>query len=379
NPTTATGAVFDDVSADYWAGNFIEKFSELGITSGCTDSTYCPSREISRSEMAVFLVRAKYGVDYAPPTATGSVFGDIASDYWAASYIEKLAEEGYTDNTIEPGRECDGEGDYCPSLTINRAEMALFLVQTFQLEGDSSGSSDDTYTNSLNMDFVRIASGTFEMGCEDDDSESGYACYVNESPLHTVTITEDFFMQTTEVTQAQWQSVMGSNPAYFANCGDDCPIEEVSWNDVQDFITAMNDLGEGSYRLPTEAEWEYACLAGTTTTWPFGDDDEELANHGWYSSNSNSQIQPVGGLTANAWGLYDMQGNAWEWVQDLYDSHAYDSHASEDPLYEESGTTRVRRGGGWNSNANGLRCRYRQFYLPTNNIYTVGLRLVREP
>ncbi|MBF0370650.1 MAG: S-layer homology domain-containing protein [Magnetococcales bacterium] len=141
-PPTGTGTVFEDVSSSYWAGSYVEKFADLGITSGCDASNYCPSREITRAEMAIFLVRAKYGTDYVPSAATGTVYGDISSDYWAGAYIETLANDGYLDGTIEPGRECEGEGYFCPSLTINRAEMAVFLVQTFEL-----GASDDTDDN----------------------------------------------------------------------------------------------------------------------------------------------------------------------------------------------------------------------------------------
>ncbi|MBF0369868.1 MAG: DUF1566 domain-containing protein [Magnetococcales bacterium] len=132
-PSSATGTVFDDVSADYWAGNFVEDLADQGITSGCDDSNFCPSREITRSEMAIFLLRTKYGSDYTPSTATGTVYGDISSDYWAASFIEQLYNEGFATDTLDTTRECD-EGNFCPSLAINRAEMAVFLVKTFGLE-----------------------------------------------------------------------------------------------------------------------------------------------------------------------------------------------------------------------------------------------------
>ncbi|MBF0367885.1 MAG: S-layer homology domain-containing protein [Magnetococcales bacterium] len=133
SPTAATGTAFDDISSSYWAGNFVENLAELGITNGCDDSNFCPNREITRSEMAIFLLRTKYGSDYQPPTATGSAFGDISSDYWAAGFIEQLNSEGFSDDTIDPSKSCDS-GNYCPSLTINRAEMAVFLVKTFGME-----------------------------------------------------------------------------------------------------------------------------------------------------------------------------------------------------------------------------------------------------
>ncbi|MBF0370896.1 MAG: S-layer homology domain-containing protein [Magnetococcales bacterium] len=133
SPAAGTGTVFDDVSSSYWAGSYVERLAELGITSGCDDDNFCPSREITRSEMAIFLLRTKYGSSYQPPAATGTVFGDISADYWAAGFIEQLDAEGFSDNTVESSADCEA-GDFCPSLTINRAEMAVFLVQTFGLE-----------------------------------------------------------------------------------------------------------------------------------------------------------------------------------------------------------------------------------------------------
>ncbi|MBF0371662.1 MAG: DUF1566 domain-containing protein, partial [Magnetococcales bacterium] len=143
-PNSASGEMFDDVSADYWVGNFIEHFMDLGITSGCSDSGFCPSNDISRAEMAIFLLRIRYGADYQPPEATGTLFGDVSADYWAASYIEQLDREGVASSSMEPGRECDGEGNYCPSQNINRGEMAYFLVNLFGL-----GEETDSPTTAL--------------------------------------------------------------------------------------------------------------------------------------------------------------------------------------------------------------------------------------
>ena len=132
-------------------------------------------------------------------------------------------------------------------------------------------------------------------------------------------------MQTTEVTQGQWRSVMGSNPSDFANCGNNCPVENVSWDDIQSFITAMNQRGDGTYRLPTEAEWEYAARAGSTSAFANGgisvtdcSYDPNLDAMGWYCGNASSTTHSVGGKQPNAWGLYDMHGNVWEWCQDWY-------------------------------------------------------------
>ena len=243
----------------------------------------------------------------------------------------------------------------------------------------SENYTGETYTNSLGMTFNSIPSGTFMMGCEGQDGTSGYSCGSSESPKHEVTITQSFYMQTTEITQGQWRAVMGNDPSYFSNCGDDCPVEKVSWNDIQEFLTTLNGMGQGTYRLPTEAEWEYAARAGTTTTYSFGDDPNQLGDYAWYSSNSSSTTHPVATKLPNPWGLYDMHGNVWEWVQDWYNASAYSSHAASDPIYEESGSSRVYRGGSWLSFAGYSRSAFRYGGSPDNRSRSLGFRVVAAP
>jgi formylglycine-generating enzyme required for sulfatase activity len=191
-------------------------------------------------------------------------------------------------------------------------------------------------------------------------------------------------MQTTEVTQGQWKSVMGSNPSSFSNCGDDCPVEEVSWYDVQAFITEMNQRGEGTYALPTEAQWEYAARAGSTTAFANGDItetgsgyDSNLDAMGWYNYNSGSVTHPVEQKQANAWGLYDMHGNVYEWCQDWYGS--YSSDAVTDPDGPSSGSFRVYRGGSWNYDARYCRSANLDACSPYNGGNCLGFRLVLSP
>ncbi len=208
----------------------------------------------------------------------------------------------------------------------------------------------------------------------------------------TVRFTRDFEMQTTEVTQLQWFEVMGTNPSKFKSekyCKGEhreiegvelCPhnpVEKVTWNEVQDFITKLNQQkNDGyTYRLPTEAEWEYAARAGTTTAYSFGKDSEDLGAHGWYWDNSNSRAHKVGQKNANAWGLYDVHGNVWEWVQDDY---ASDLPGGIDPL-QSSGRYRVVRGGSWYYNARDLRSALRSYGYPGYRISLVGFRLLRTP
>ncbi|MCP4349040.1 MAG: SUMF1/EgtB/PvdO family nonheme iron enzyme [Desulfobacterales bacterium] len=264
--------------------------------------------------------------------------------------------------------------------------------------------SEDSITNSLAMTFNLIPAGTFMMGSPED--EPGRQ---SDETLHQVTLTKPFYIQTTEVTQGQWKSVMGENPSYFSNCGYDCPVEQVSWNDVQVFITELNKMGEGTYRLPTEAEWEYAARAGSTTAFANGDItgtvttggcdyDSNLNAMSWYCWNScvsyaggvdwSSQswwvcplgtqlgTQPVAQKQPNAWGLYDMHGNVIEWCRDWYGD--YPAYAT-DPTGPEFGSERVLRYGSWNGNAWFCRSASRGDYPPDKWSRSIGFRLVFCP
>jgi formylglycine-generating enzyme required for sulfatase activity len=227
------------------------------------------------------------------------------------------------------------------------------------------------FINDLGMKFVYIPPGDFMMGSP--ENEKGR--YDRET-LHKVTLTKGFYMQTTEVTQGQWKAVMGNNPSYFKNCGDDCPVEDVSWNDIQDFIAKINRRGEGTYRLPTEAEWEYACRADSQTAYCFGDDENLLPEYAWYDRNSEDRTHPVGQKKPNAWGLYDMHGNVWEWCQDIYSTDIYEGEQTY-PIYIGKGSDRVLRGGSW---INGARdCRSARLYFsPDFRSPNLGFRLSRE-
>ena len=145
------------------------------------------------------------------------------------------------------------------------------------------------------MEFASVPAGSFKMGLDS---------YSDESPVHQVTFASGFYMGRYEVTQAQWQKVMGNNPSSDKSCGENCPVEKVSWDDAQEFIKKLNAMNDGyTYRLPSEAEWEYACRAGTT-----GDDAGDLDSMAWYGKNSDDKMHPVGQKQPNAWGLYDMHG-----------------------------------------------------------------------
>ena len=221
------------------------------------------------------------------------------------------------------------------------------------------------------MEFVYIQPGAFIMG-----SPLGEEGRNRDEMQNRVTLTKGFYMQTTEVTQGQWKAIMGSNPSYFKECGDDCPVDRVSWRDAQDFIWKLNHReGASRYRLPTEAEWEYAARAGSTTRFSFGDSDADLDQHGWYRSNSGSKTHPVGRKKPNAWGLYDMHGNVWEWCQDLY--RDYPSGSVTDPTGPTSSSYRVLRGGSWRSGLRSLRSANRNGAYRVRGGYSIGFRLLR--
>ena len=250
----------------------------------------------------------------------------------------------------------------------------FFALASVTPVGESTVSTEAKATtlaraiNSLGMEFEFIPAGTFTMGSP--STETGRYSYETQ---HSVTISNPFFMQTTEVTQGQWRAVMGSNPSYFSSCGDSCPVEQVSWTDTQSFLTAMNTGGKCTYRLPTEAEWEYAARAGTTTAYSFGDSEALLGNYAWYSSNSGSTTHPVAQKLSNPWGLYDMHGNVWEWVSDRYE--ILTSSAATDPIGATSGSDRVSRGGGSYSSPANVRSAIRSRDAPGNRFKSAGLRL----
>ncbi len=206
----------------------------------------------------------------------------------------------------------------------------------------------------------------------------------DDETLHQVTLTKAFYMQTTEVTQGQWEAVMGSNPSGFSECGDNCPVETVSWNGAQEFITELNKRGEGTYRLPTDAEWEYAARAGSTTAFANGGItetgcgyDPNLDAVGWYCENSDHTAHPVAQKQANDYGLYDMAGNVWEWCQDWYGD--YPTGSVTDPTGPNIGSDRVYRGGSWAYIAGYCRSAGRYWISPGYGNDFLGLRLALSP
>jgi formylglycine-generating enzyme required for sulfatase activity len=229
--------------------------------------------------------------------------------------------------------------------------------------------SPQAQTNAPSIEMVNIDAGSFTMGCQSGRDSS---CESDESPAHTVSLSS-FELGKTEVTQGQWKAVMGKNPSNFSSCGDTCPVEQVSWDDVQTFIQKLNAQTGKNYRLPSEAEWEYACRAGQSSNYCGGDNVDSVA---WHGGNSDSKTHPVGGKQANAWGLYDMSGNVYEWVQDWYHS-SYKGAPSDGSAWEDSGTYRVLRGGSWNNIPQYSRAAFRNYGTPAERSDFIGFRLAR--
>jgi formylglycine-generating enzyme required for sulfatase activity len=233
--------------------------------------------------------------------------------------------------------------------------------------------SGTSYTDTeTGMEFVLIKGGGFRMG---DAFGDGYS---DEKPVHEVRV-DDYYIGKYEVTQAQWKAMMGNNPSQFSKCGDN-PVELVSWDDAQKFIRVLNQRSGKNYRLLTEAEWEYAARSGgRNEIWAGTSSESELGDYAWYSGNSGSGTHPVGQKKPNGLGIYDMTGNVWEWVQDIYSGAAYSSHSGNNPLYTESGAYRVRRGGSWYGDPRSVRASLRRYHTPNGRYANLGFRLARTP
>jgi formylglycine-generating enzyme required for sulfatase activity len=240
------------------------------------------------------------------------------------------------------------------------------------VEESTSSKPQDKITNSLGMEFVYISPGSFMMGSPPDELKRD-----DDETLHQVTLTRGCYMQTTEVTQGQWKKVMTNNPSYFQDCGDDCPVEQISYNMVIQFIDNLNKMEQtDKYRLPTEAEWEYACRAGSTTAYCFGDESIQLEEYAWYDANSEKTTHPVGEKKPNAWGLYDMHGNVLEWSQGWYGRSPSGSiFLCVGPSF---GGFRMVRSGSWRHNARVCRSANR-IGTPDNRQNDFGFRLVLLP
>lgn len=254
------------------------------------------------------------------------------------------------------------------------------LQTSSQMQKSTDSSRETNFSNSIGMNFVYIPPGSYlrgspieELGRESDEKQQ------------LVSLSHGYYMQTTEVTQEQWKAVMGSLPLYIIKCDEKCPVERVSWDNAQEFINKLNILEESQkYRLPTEAEWEYAARAGSSTSFANGeisvltcDNDTKLGDIGWYCGNSKiSRHHIVAQKKPNSWGLYDMHGGVWEWCADWYGP--YSSEAVTDPGGPLDGAERTMRGGGIADTARSCRSANRHSLRPDVEFNNIGLRIVRS-
>ena len=261
-------------------------------------------------------------------------------------------------------------------LSVSSVVLVLFYL--LALLDHAKAQAPKEITNSIGMKLLLIPKGTFMMGSPESEEERR-----KDETQHEVTISKDYYLGVYEVTQTQYQKVMGKNPSHFqgaivGNENADLPVENVSWDEAVEFCKKLSDLPEEKkagrvYRLPTEAEWEYACRAGSKTAYSFDDEEDLLPEYGWFNRNSSRRTHTVGLLEQNAWGLYDMHGNVWEWCSDWYGE--YPKGAVSNPTGPKGGSDRVLRGGSWGSVAADCRSVNRDGGDPSDRNRLLGFRL----
>lgn len=252
--------------------------------------------------------------------------------------------------------------------------MAIFVMLVFNTYAKERG---DFKEPTIGTQFGFVKSGCYKMG---DNFGGGYS---NEKPVHEVCV-DDFYMGKYEVTQKEWMAIMGNNPSNFKGC-DNCPVDSVSWDDVQEFINKLNQKTGKHYRLPTEAEWEYAARSGgKKEKWAGTNNEEELMDYAWNESNAEEKTHPVGQKKPNGMGIYDMTGNVREWVQDWYDDNYYKNSPKNNPQGPDKGVSgpapnpcpcKVLRGAAWGNLPRLSRTSSRMINEPSNHKIITGFRL----
>jgi formylglycine-generating enzyme required for sulfatase activity len=254
-------------------------------------------------------------------------------------------------------------------MRLNLTICTLLLV--LALATVAGGAEEATVSDpTTGMEFVFVKGGCYKMG---DTIGGGDA---DEIPVHEVCVS-DFYLGKYEVTQSQWEKVMGDNPATFKECGPECPVESINWNTIQDYIKRLNGRSGKTYRLPTEAEWEYAARSGgKEEKWSGTSDKTILREFAWFVKNSGTMAQRVGQKKPNGLGLHDMSGNVIEWCQDWYDAAYYATSRKDNPSGPPSGEKRARRGGSWDTDEGFVRTAKRDWGTQTGMSSDLGFRLL---
>jgi formylglycine-generating enzyme required for sulfatase activity len=329
-----------------------------GAYTGEADTRIAALREVADYEAAVSQNTVAAYRSYLEKYPDGTRAGDARSrlnGLQAAGEEAQAWQSARTENTSAAYRR------YLEAWPEGR-----HAAEAAQLIAGAGGAGDAVGQIEANM--VRVRGGTFTMGCT---GEQGGDCDDDEKPTHQVTVS-DYYIGKYEVTQKEWRGVMGNSPSNFKNC-DNCPVEQVSWADIQEFLSKLNAKTGKSYRLPTEAEWEYAARGGSSGRGYKYSGSNNLDEVAWYDGNSGSKTHPVGQKKANELGLYDMSGNVWEWCADWYGD--YSSGAQTNPNGPSRASDRVTRGGSWHGDAQYCRVSLRNFNAPSGRYYTLGFRL----
>lgn len=327
------------------------------ITVGSTDGTAKPATCV----VTVYTERGDVNNDgFVNITDAIDLINDILNGVSASFYIENA--------------DCNNDGDVNISDVIRLINYILSGVELEPKEpNDSTQDETETITvNGVSFTMVRVDGGSFMMGCTPEQNNEASS---NEAPVHRVTLSP-YYIGQTEVTQELWQAVMGSNPSNFATNSQN-PVEKVTWNDCQEFISQLNQLTGKTFRLPTEAEWEFAACGGNKSrgyTYSGSNDINEIA---WFNENSESTTHPVGLKKANELGLFDMTGNVHEWCYDRYGF--YPEAPQTDPQGPETGSSKIYRGGSWQNTAANSRNTRRNYFAPGVIRNYMGLRLVMTP
>ena len=275
--------------------------------------------------------------------------------------------KGDIGNVVKDGEEkqiiwdagCDRQGLFGPQTKAQVRVTETGQTVTIMLPGN------------LHLEMVKIPAGPFSMGSLQDPDFT----HENERPARAVVIPREFYLGKYEVTQAQWRAITQQEPSVFK--GENNPVENITWLECQDFIAKLNTLNQGKFRLPSEAEWEYACRAGTITRWTFGNDEALLKDYAWYKGNDEGAHHPVGQKLPNRWELYDMHGNVWEWVEDWCQPN-YNGAPVDGSAVLTQATDRIIRGGAYYFEADSCRSAYRGNGVPTVRYSCLGLRLAMD-